>query len=120
ANRVVRFFMLEKALYEIAYELTNRPDWVVIPLRGVLALLDKEVPAETRTHHMPFGAELQADGRVRFRLWAPPHRQDHIELDGASVAMRPVGEGWHELVTNRPRAGTRSRFVLSDRLRVPD
>src|SRR5207237_9614570 len=76
ADRIVRFFMLEKALYEIAYELANRPDWVAIPLTGVLALLDKEAAAGRRTHHMPFGAELQADGRVRFRLWAPPpHRQ---------------------------------------------
>jgi trehalose synthase-fused probable maltokinase len=40
AGRVVRFFMLEKALYEIAYEIANRPDWVAIPVRGVLALLD--------------------------------------------------------------------------------
>ncbi len=63
ADRVVRFFMLEKALYEIAYELANRPDWVAIPLCGILALLEKETaPAPTRKHHMPFGAELQADG----------------------------------------------------------
>ena len=41
-DRVLRFFMLEKALYEIAYELANRPDWVAIPLRGVLALLDQD------------------------------------------------------------------------------
>jgi maltose alpha-D-glucosyltransferase/alpha-amylase len=31
--------LLEKALYEIAYEMNNRPDWVSIPLRGVLELL---------------------------------------------------------------------------------
>jgi maltose alpha-D-glucosyltransferase/alpha-amylase len=31
--------LLEKALYEIAYEMNNRPDWVRIPLRGVLELL---------------------------------------------------------------------------------
>ena len=74
----------------------------------------------TRLHRMPFGAELQADGRVRFRLWAPPHRKLRIELDGQARAMRPVGEGWHELVTDRARAGTRYRFVLSDGLRVPD
>jgi trehalose synthase-fused probable maltokinase len=42
ADAVIRFFMLEKALYEVAYELANRPDWVSIPLRGVLALLDGE------------------------------------------------------------------------------
>ncbi|MGN6182486.1 MAG: maltose alpha-D-glucosyltransferase [Thermoanaerobaculia bacterium] len=32
-------YLYEKALYEITYELNNRPDWVRIPLRGVLDLL---------------------------------------------------------------------------------
>jgi maltose alpha-D-glucosyltransferase/alpha-amylase len=32
-------YLLEKALYEIVYELNNRPDWVRIPLRGVLDLV---------------------------------------------------------------------------------
>jgi maltose alpha-D-glucosyltransferase/alpha-amylase len=32
-------FTLAKALYELAYELNNRPDWVRIPLGGVLRLL---------------------------------------------------------------------------------
>lgn len=32
-------FLLEKALYEVAYELNNRPDWVGIPLRGIAALM---------------------------------------------------------------------------------
>lgn len=31
--------LLEKALYEIGYELNNRPEWVRIPIRGVLDLL---------------------------------------------------------------------------------
>jgi maltose alpha-D-glucosyltransferase/alpha-amylase len=31
--------LLEKALYEIAYEMNNRPEWLHIPLRGVLELL---------------------------------------------------------------------------------
>ncbi len=33
--------LLEKALYEVTYELNNRPDWVQIPLRGVLDLIGK-------------------------------------------------------------------------------
>jgi len=33
--------LLEKALYEIVYELNNRPDWMRIPLRGVLDLLER-------------------------------------------------------------------------------
>ncbi|MBV9269097.1 MAG: putative maltokinase [Acidobacteriaceae bacterium] len=32
-------FVLQKALYEVAYELNNRPDWVQIPLRGILSLI---------------------------------------------------------------------------------
>lgn len=33
-------FVLQKAMYELSYELNNRPDWVRIPLRGILSLLD--------------------------------------------------------------------------------
>jgi len=32
-------FLLEKALYEVRYELDARPDWVAIPLHGILSLL---------------------------------------------------------------------------------
>jgi maltose alpha-D-glucosyltransferase / alpha-amylase len=32
--------LLEKAVYEIGYELNNRPEWVRIPLRGVTAILE--------------------------------------------------------------------------------
>jgi trehalose synthase-fused probable maltokinase len=33
-------FLLQKAWYEVAYELSHRPDWVSIPLRGILELLE--------------------------------------------------------------------------------
>ena len=39
---IIRFFTLSKALYEIIYESQQRPDWVEIPLKGVLALLEGE------------------------------------------------------------------------------
>jgi trehalose synthase-fused probable maltokinase len=33
--------LLEKAVYEVCYELNNRPDWVAIPLRGITRILDR-------------------------------------------------------------------------------
>jgi len=36
------FFLLEKCIYEIGYELNNRPEWIEIPLRGLLALLPEQ------------------------------------------------------------------------------
>jgi maltose alpha-D-glucosyltransferase / alpha-amylase len=32
-------FLLQKALYEVSYEVNNRPDWLRIPLRGILTLV---------------------------------------------------------------------------------
>ena len=39
-NILLNVYMLEKALYELGYELNNRPDWVRIPLTGILQLLE--------------------------------------------------------------------------------
>lgn len=36
---MLQTFLLEKAVYELNYELNNRPDWLMIPLRGVKALM---------------------------------------------------------------------------------
>jgi maltose alpha-D-glucosyltransferase/alpha-amylase len=32
-------FLLDKAVYELGYELNNRPDWVQVPLHGILDLI---------------------------------------------------------------------------------
>jgi maltose alpha-D-glucosyltransferase/alpha-amylase len=34
-------FLLGKALYELGYEANNRPDWIKIPIHGVLALVEE-------------------------------------------------------------------------------
>ena len=36
---LLRVLLLEKAMYEIAYELNSRPDWVSIPLQAAETLL---------------------------------------------------------------------------------
>jgi maltose alpha-D-glucosyltransferase/alpha-amylase len=39
AQALIQLFVLEKALYELRYELANRPDWVHVPLGGLCELL---------------------------------------------------------------------------------
>jgi maltokinase len=43
-DKLLQVFELEKAVYELRYELNNRPDWVQIPVAGIVRLLDDEVP----------------------------------------------------------------------------
>jgi maltose alpha-D-glucosyltransferase/alpha-amylase len=33
-------YRMEKALYELGYELNNRPEWAAIPMEGIRNLLD--------------------------------------------------------------------------------
>jgi len=41
-------WLLEKAMYEVAYELNNRPQWVRIPIHGALEILDLHAEQQTR------------------------------------------------------------------------
>jgi maltose alpha-D-glucosyltransferase/alpha-amylase len=34
-------FLIQKAVYEVGYEMAMRPDWIDIPLRGLLALTEE-------------------------------------------------------------------------------
>ncbi|MFN2366967.1 MAG: maltose alpha-D-glucosyltransferase [Desulfurivibrionaceae bacterium] len=42
AGLVLEAFLLEKVFYELKYELNNRPDWVHIPLAGILDIIDRQ------------------------------------------------------------------------------
>ena len=47
AGRLLNFFLLEKAFYEVEYELAHRPEWLRVPLTGMLRILSQ------RTHEAP-------------------------------------------------------------------
>jgi maltokinase len=40
---LLSIFELEKAVYELRYELNNRPDWVGIPVAGIARLLEEPI-----------------------------------------------------------------------------
>lgn len=39
-DMLLQVYLLNKAIYELGYELNNRPDWVIIPLRGIKRILE--------------------------------------------------------------------------------
>ena len=41
ARALLNLFLLEKAFHELAYEVDNRPDWVRVPLAGLLDLFNR-------------------------------------------------------------------------------
>ena len=41
-QKLLSVFELEKAVYELNYEINNRPDWVGIPVTSILSLLEEE------------------------------------------------------------------------------
>jgi 1,4-alpha-glucan branching enzyme/maltooligosyltrehalose trehalohydrolase len=74
---------------------------------------------------MPFGAEITADGQVRFRLWAPGARKVDLSLDdGKGVAqilpMSRLEGGYYEIVTDRAKAGSLYRYRIDGENEVPD
>jgi len=73
---------------------------------------------------MPFGAEVQGDGRVRFRLWAPAATRVDLCLEDAEgdVVLPLVSEpgGWHGLTTDRAGPESRYRYRIDGGLCVPD
>ncbi len=83
-----------------------------------------------RRHRMPFGAEVLAAGRVRFRLWAPSSKRVDLCLEDREygfpggkplhLPMATYGDGWFELATAEARAGSCYRFRIDGGPRVPD
>jgi maltooligosyltrehalose trehalohydrolase len=67
-----------------------------------------------------FGAVAQADGSVKFRLWAPNAAQVHLDIEGSEPrAMRRNGEGFFEL-SCPCRPGQRYRYRVGNDQAVPD
>ena len=46
SRKLLDLFVLEKAFYEMSYELANRPSWVRIPLEGIRSILEPGDAAE--------------------------------------------------------------------------
>lgn len=75
-----------------------------------------------RKHAMPFGAEVLANGNVRFRLWAPAAKGVTLCLENGRGAypLLPLENGWFERISSEATAGSLYRFQIDDKMEVPD
>jgi 1,4-alpha-glucan branching enzyme/maltooligosyltrehalose trehalohydrolase len=76
-----------------------------------------------RLHDMPFGCEMQNDGTVRFRLWAPAATEVELCLKNETdspLAMAAQAEGWFELTTPRAVPDSHYCFRIDGGKCVPD
>ncbi len=70
-------------------------------------------------HAMPFGAQPNGEGGVRFRLWAPAAREVAVIVDNSSFKMTRSEEGWFERV-EEAAPGARYRYRIDAAVEVPD
>jgi maltooligosyltrehalose trehalohydrolase len=75
-----------------------------------------------RKYAMPFGAEVLANGNVRFRLWAPAAKRVTLCLENGSGAypLLPLETGWFERISPEATTGSLYRFQIDDKVEVPD
>jgi malto-oligosyltrehalose trehalohydrolase len=68
---------------------------------------------------MPFGAEVQAGGGVRFRLWAPGAKSVDLAFAGRTIPMKGA-DGWFDHFEPQAGPGTLYRYRIDGELLVPD
>ena len=130
-ERLLAVFELEKAVYELRYELDNRPDWVAIPVAGIARLLEEPVheprhPAQghraarrprPRDPHALLGAHPD-DGGVVVRAFRPD-----AERVTACAPRPPTSSSSASTRPGSSRAapgGAGCRCATSSRSRYPD
>src|SRR5581483_5971853 len=81
-------------------------------------------PRMKRSHAMPFGAQLRADGSTRFRLWAPTAQRVELWLERrgerALIETPEIGAGWREVDVTGAQVGELYRYRIDGELFVPD
>jgi maltooligosyltrehalose trehalohydrolase len=77
-----------------------------------------------RKHAMPYGAAVDEDGTVSFRIWAPSAKTVQLVVNGnrdsGKFEMRPADSGFFELTTKEAQVGSKYQYLIDENLLVPD
>ena len=73
-----------------------------------------------RSFSTNWGTRVEADGRVRFRIWSSGGSDLKLRLDGVDHDLQEDAEGWCELVVDGVAPGTPYGYVLDSGEMIPD
>ena len=77
-------------------------------------------------YELPFGATVEADGSVRFGVWAPAKQAGYLKILGQNgegdqlIAMERDQNGWFHLITRDARPGSLYKYDFGDDIDYPD
>ena len=101
-ERLLAVFELEKAVYELRYELDNRPDWVGIPVAGIQRLIERaaalpviELGADP---HSVLGAHEADDGGVVVRAYRRRRSRCASSRPGVEAELNDPSGLWEALL----------------------
>src|SRR5690349_2471245 len=69
---------------------------------------------------LPIGAEVQAEGGVHFRVWAPRRKTVHVVHERGDSPLESEGNGYFSGVVGSAAAGTTYRYRLDGGNAFPD
>ena len=88
-----------------------------MPLTRAGAVTDAYLPAEV---HLRLGATPLGDGRCQFLVWAPLAEKIEVVLDGGKSAIMQAQDGYHRVVLEGVRPGSRYKYQLGEGKLRPD
>ncbi|HUP96998.1 MAG TPA: malto-oligosyltrehalose trehalohydrolase, partial [Usitatibacter sp.] len=75
---------------------------------------------QARSRRLPVGAEVDPDGGVHFRVWAPDCTRVEVIAGRTSEALSPEDDGYFSGRVPSAETGTRYRYRLDGRGPFPD
>jgi 1,4-alpha-glucan branching enzyme len=109
-------FLLEKCIYEVGYEMNNRPDWVEIPLEGLREIAGADVTMTTIESPPSAGPEASAGFTPVPSTKPSPTHQVPLVSEGGDATFSSFAEGKathaHHLLGAHPHRDGSTRFAV--------